>query len=121
MEENNERKWSVYIHTNKTNNKVYIGITSWKPEDRWGHNGNRYYKEDHSVFYNAIQKYGWDGFEHIIFAENLTEEEAKKMEIVLIALYKSNCKRYENPSYGYNMTDGGDGTTGRTHSEEKKQ
>ena len=121
MEEINEKKWSVYIHTNKVNNKVYVGITSWKPEDRWGHNGNRYYKEDQSVFYNAIKKYGWDGFEHIIFAENLIEEEAKRMEIRLITLYKSNCKRYKNPSYGYNMTDGGDGTTGRIHSEETKQ
>lgn len=121
MGETNEKKWSVYIHTNKTNNKVYIGITSWKPEDRWGHNGNRYYKAEQPVFYRAIQKYGWDGFEHIIFAENLSEEEAKKIEIGLIALYKSNCCRYRNPSYGYNMTDGGDGTKGRPHTDETKQ
>ena len=121
MEETNDKKWYVYIHTNKTNNKVYIGITSWEPEDRWGYNGNRYYKQEQPIFYKAIKKYGWDNFEHIIFAENLTEREAKHMEILLIALYKSNCCKYRNPSYGYNMTDGGDGTTGRTHSEETKQ
>lgn len=121
MEETNVKKWSVYIHANKVNNKVYVGITSWKPEDRWGHNGNRYSKEEQPVFYNAIQKYGWDGFEHIIFAEHLTEDEAKHMEILLIALYKTNCKKYNDPSYGYNMTDGGDGTTGRAHSDATKQ
>lgn len=121
MEEINDKKWTVYIHTNKINNKIYVGITSWKPEDRWGRNGNRYCKEEQSVFYKAIQKYGWNGFEHIIFAENLTEEEAKHMEILLIALYKSNCRRYKNPSYGYNMTDGGDGTVGRACTEETKQ
>ena len=43
------------------------------------------------------------------------------MEILLIALYKSNCCKYRNPSYGYNMTDGGDGTVGRVCSEETKQ
>lgn len=121
MEVTNDKKWSVYIHTNKINNKVYVGITSWSPKDRWGYNGNRYSKEEQSVFYRAIQKYGWDGFEHIIFAEDLTEAEAKHMEILLIALYKSNCRRYKNPSYGYNMTDGGDGTTGRACTEETKQ
>lgn len=115
-----DKIWCVYIHTNKINNKVYIGITSQIPEKRWGKNGN-YYKKNQSVFYNAIHKYGWNNFEHIIFAEDLTKEEAINMEIKLIALYKSNCKRYKNPEYGYNMTDGGEGNLGLIHSEETKQ
>ena len=102
-----DKRWCVYIHTNKLNNKVYIGITNRKPEHRWGKNGSKYNKKQ-PAFYNAIQKYGWDNFEHIIFADNLTEHEAKHMEIMLIALYKSNCCKYKNPEYGYNMTDGGD-------------
>ena len=102
-----KHKWCVYIHSNKTNNKVYIGITNQKPENRWGKNGNKY-NANQPVFYNAIQKYGWDNFEHIIFAENLNEYEAKHMEVLLIALYKSNCRKYKDPEYGYNMTDGGD-------------
>lgn len=114
-----DKPWCVYIHTNKINNKVYIGITSQKPETRWGRDGKRY-KENQPVFYNAIQKYGWDNFNHIIFAENLTKEEAVNIEIKLIALYKSNCKRYQNPAYGYNMTDGGEGTVGRICSDETR-
>ena len=116
----NEKIWCVYIHTNKYNNKVYIGITSKNPIDRWGVNGYKYHK-DQSVFYRAIKKYGWDGFEHIIFAEQLMEDEAKHMEKLLIALYKSNCTKYKNPEYGYNMTDGGDGSVGRIVSEETRQ
>lgn len=113
--------WTVYIHTNKFNNKVYIGITSALPRDRWGANGCNYQKRQHPVFASAIKKYGWDNFDHIIFAENLTEDEAKHMEILLIALYKSNCRRYKSPSYGYNMTDGGDGHKGYSPSEETRK
>jgi group I intron endonuclease len=121
MEETNKRKWCVYIHTNKFNNKAYIGITSKLPEKRWGNNGNQYDKRQQKAFAGAIKKYGWDNFEHIIWAENLLEEEAKHMEKLLIALYKTNCCKYKNPSYGYNMTDGGDGVSGRPHTDETKR
>jgi group I intron endonuclease len=107
------------MHTNKTNKKVYIGITCQTVQERW-QNGLGY-KKDQPVFYNAIQKYGWDGFEHIIFAENVTADEAVHMEILLIALYKTNCKKYRNPERGYNMTDGGGGMAGVKHSDEAKQ
>ena len=129
MEETNERKWCVYIHSNRHNSKAYIGITSKKPEDRWGHNGNGYLSKENDGTYNqpafaqALNKYkDWDNdWEHIIFAENLSEQEAKHMEVLLIALYKTNCNRYKNPSYGYNLTDGGDGTCGWCPSEETRR
>ena len=114
-----DKRWCVYMHTNKINNKVYVGLTCRDVKERW-ENGNRY-TEDQSVFHRAIKKYGWDGFEHIIFAENLTKEEAITMEIALIALYKTNCCRYQNPSYGYNMTDGGEGRSGYVMPEESRK
>lgn len=116
-----DKKWCVYMHTNKINNKVYVGITSRSPENRWGYNGNNYTKDKQSVFYNAIDKYGWENFEHIIFAEDLAEYEAKHIEVLLIALYKSNCRRYKNPEFGYNMTDGGEGASGRACTDETKR
>ena len=114
-----EKKWCVYVHTNKVNNKVYIGVTSKRPESRWD-NGNGY-KRNQPVFWNAIQKYGWDGFEHIIFAKGLLKSEAMKMEKSLIAFYQSNCRKYRNPEFGYNETDGGDGMTGWYPTEETRQ
>lgn len=100
-----ERKWCVYCHTNKSNGKKYFGITCKKPEERWK-NGNAY--KTQIVFWRAISKYTWDGFTHEVVVEKLTQSEAKKKEIELIAAYKTNCFRYNNPSYGYNCTDGGD-------------
>lgn len=95
------KKFIVYIHKNKTNNKVYIGITSNSPIKRWGTNGCQYKSNRH--FWNAIQKYGWDNFEHSILFSDLTAQEASDKEVELIAEYKSNDTRF-----GYNQTSGGE-------------
>lgn len=120
MSEEQKKKWCVYIHRNTVNNKSYIGITSKKPEKRWGANGSQY-DQNQPVFHNAIAKYGWENFEHIIWTDNLSEQEAKHIEKLLIAIFKTNCKRYSNPELGYNMTDGGDGMSGYVFTEESKE
>lgn len=101
---NDERCWTVYIHTNKTNQKRYVGITSRKVEYRWGTDGCGYKTQP---FYSAIEKYGWDGFDHDIIAENLTEDEANNFEIFLIKELDSLLQHN-----GYNTTEGGKGTKG---------
>ena len=55
-----ERKYCVYCHRNKINNKAYIGITGTDVQKRWGRDGSNYKRHKH--FNNAIQKYGWDNF-----------------------------------------------------------
>ena len=73
MEEQNT--YCVYIHRNKKNGKVYIGQTIYgdKPNKRWL-NGRGYQINTH--FYNAIQKYGWDKFDHFVLMQDLTVEVA---------------------------------------------
>ena len=95
-----EKPFIVYKHTNKINNKVYIGITCQEPNNRW--KNGKGYREKQERFYNAINKYGWQNFNHEILFENLTKDAAEKKEIELIALYKSNQKEY-----GYNIACGG--------------
>ena len=92
--------WTVYIHTNKENGKVYIGITGQPVERRWRSDGSGYKKC--LLFYRAIQKYGWDSFEHKILHEVKTKEEAEALEKKLIKEYKSN-----NVEFGYNIANGG--------------
>lgn len=113
-----EKKWCVYCHTNKYNDKKYFGITSGPPEERWK---NGYGYSEKTAFRKAINKYTWDGFWHEVIVTGLTEVEAKQKEIELIALFKTNCLKYNNPTFGYNMTDGGDGIVGYKHTEEWKQ
>lgn len=91
----------VYQHKNKINGKIYIGITSRNPEERWGSNGCNYKTSPH--FYSAIQKYGWDNFEHNILFTNLTKEQACLKEQELIKEFNSM-----NREYGYNSTSGGE-------------
>lgn len=91
--------YCVYIHTNNTNGKMYVGQTCVKPEKRW--NSGKGYK-DNTYFWNAIQKYGWDNFEHEIMASNLTKEEADNFERLLIQKLD-----LLNPNNGYNLQDGG--------------
>lgn len=77
--------YCVYKHTNKINNKIYIGQTCQKPEYRWGSDGQNY--KNNPYFYSAIIKYGWNNFTHEIIYNNLTAEEANQKEIELIKLY----------------------------------
>ena len=93
-----EKTYYIYVHINKTNNKVYVGQTCQKPERRWGHQGEHYNRNP--KFWAAIQKYGWDNFEHRILESNLTLEEANQKEQEWIQYYDS----MEN---GYNMQSGG--------------
>lgn len=110
-----DKKFIVYEHL-FPNGKRYFGITSKEPNQRW-ENGSGYTKDKQSVVYNAIQKYGWDNIEHNVLFKDLSFEEATNMEKYLINKYKTNCRRYGN-SYGYNMTDGGEGSLGHKVSDE---
>ena len=105
------KKYIVYMHVNRINNKVYIGITANKPEIRW-QNGNGYKEQN---FFYAIKKYGWDMFDHKILFTNLTKEEAEQKEIELIAKYKSNQREF-----GYNIGNGGN-TYGKHNEITKKK
>ncbi len=109
-----DNNYCVYKHTSPSN-KVYIGITCQKPEKRWGSNGVGY--KYHTYFWNAIQKYGFDNFEHEILYNSLTKEEAEQKEVELIAHFKSN-----DVNYGYNRSIGGEsGSKGYKYTEEQKK
>lgn len=97
MSENN---CAVYVHVNLINGKKYFGITTVDPEKRWK-NGKGYSKNDH--FTNAINKYGWKNFAHLVLYENIPIKIAKNIEEMLILEHMSY-----DPHFGYNKTYGGE-------------
>ena len=109
---NINKQYKIYAHINKINGKVYIGQTCYRNiNQRWRH-GEGYKHSPH--FYNAIQKYGWENFEHIILFEDICGYElADVIERELIQKYQSN-----NSEYGYNISSGG--SYGRTLTDETK-
>ena len=106
-----QNSYKVYVHINKINHKLYFGQTCCQNVNQRYRHGKGYIKSPH--FYSAIQKYGWDAFEHIIIIDNLTKEEANVVEFELIKKYKTT-----NKNFGYNILKGGDN---RELSEETKE
>lgn len=112
MEDITHSTWTVYVHINKINGKRYVGITSLNINDRW-RNGDGYKKQ---IFGRAIEKYGWDNFEHIIVADGLTADIANEMEKTLISEWKT-----QDSQYGYNIVDGGGGICGYKFTDESRR
>lgn len=84
----------VYKHTNMENGLVYYGIADdylsrWN--DGFGYQNNK-------LFWNDIVKYGWKNFKHEIMFENISREQAKFYEGMLIQETQSYL-----PENGYNQ------------------
>ena len=105
------KEFIVYMHENKINHKKYIGITCQKPTQRW--RGGKGYKI--GIFKKAIDKYGWNNFNHIVLYKHLTKEQACLKEQELIKKYNTM-----NENYGYNLCEGGNLTIGYHHTENSK-
>lgn len=106
----------LYEHRNKINGKRYIGITNNKTK-RWYGKGKHY--DGCPYFFAAIQKYGWDNFEHNVLIYDLTREEASRLEKHFIKTLKT-CDK----AFGYNLAEGGVNAPtmlGKHHSKETKR
>lgn len=109
-----EKRYCLYVHINKANEKKYYGITSQRPSSRWNH--GRGYKNN-IYFTRAIEKYGWEeGFIHQVLLENLSRKEANIWEQFYIDYFDTT----DNHN-GYNIAKGGNGCNGWKMNEEQKR
>ena len=103
----------IYKATNIINGNIYIGKTVKKLERRivshYSTAKNR--TNVFSYFHRAIRKYGEENFKWEILCETDNENKLNSLEKFYIACYSKMHKIY-------NMTDGGEGTTGYKHDEE---
>ena len=115
-------RWTIYMYT-FPNRKRYIGATKRPLHLRQGsaESGWARYKNCRLVW-EAIQKYGTEKIQQtILFEGEISDQDAAEMEKHYIALFKTNANRYNNPTYGYNLGDGGEGTQERHLSAQRKE
>lgn len=120
----NDNLWCVYMHVSQSK-RVYVGIAKGNPEHRWGQDGIKYKNKHEDGSYvqpamaYALDKYpDWNNeWEHKIMYQNLSHQDACQKEMELIDLYHSNVCKWGREANGYNMTDGGGGSIGRTLSD----
>lgn len=97
---------SIYKITNSINGKIYIGLTTKTITHRkYRHIAS--FKKLNTYLAKAVRKHGIDNFKfETIDSGNFTKEELINLEKHYIKLYNSN-----NPTIGYNMTEGGETIT----------
>ncbi|MGE6347870.1 NUMOD3 domain-containing DNA-binding protein [Bacillus mycoides] len=107
----------IYKATNTANNKVYIGLTTSKLEQRKRqHKHSALTADSMCTFHMAIRKYGWNNLKWEVVDMADEFEELCEKEKYWISHHNS----YGNG--GYNETKGGDnGFLGRIHSEETRE
>lgn len=104
----------IYAIKNRINNKMYVGksvnIKKRKSYHFWLLRTNNHFNPK---LQSAFNKYGEENFEFVIL-EKCNKDELDDKEIKYI-------NRYNTINDGYNICEGGEGSLGRTLSEETKQ
>jgi group I intron endonuclease len=103
----------IYKITNKVDGKSYIGQTTRALARRWGGHKRAAKKGGTYRLHRAINKYGPDAFTVEVIAESW-QPFLDALEIFFIRLYNTRSQ------WGYNLTDGGGGNKGHSHSLETK-
>ena len=95
--------YCVYKHT-LPDGRCYIGATN-RGKERWGYEGCNY--RNHPLFYSLICQIGWSNIKHEILTENLSKEDAQRLEKQLIIEAKENKISLNRLSGGYCMAERG--------------
>jgi group I intron endonuclease len=108
----------LYKITNLVNNKIYYGKTD-NIRKRWNAHktaARRQDINDYSYLHRAMNKYGVKNFSIEKIEDFDTEVAALRAEMTYIKLYDTT-----NRKIGYNLTQGGEGSSGFKHSDESKR
>lgn len=107
-------EYTIYLRTNLVNGKQYVGQTcDFKRREYNWYNTNWSYAG--KLINNARKKYGVDSFKTSILDVVKTQDESNEMETYYIKLFNT-----KTPN-GYNLTDGGEGSTGYNISDETRK
>lgn len=100
----------IYLYTNKKNGKKYVGQTNEEKRRLQEH-----VRKNVTVFDRAVTKYGIESFDYKVIDSAKTQEEANEKEMFWIKKLNSKAPN------GYNMTDGGETSSGYHHTYEARK
>lgn len=118
----------IYCLQNFLNKKIYIGKTN-NPELRLKKhltivkNGKTIGRKTFNLIHKAIVKYGIDNFTYQVIEKFEDEQECLEAEKFWIEFLRTDVNKFGS-DYGYNLTAGGDGTSGNhnpKHTPESKE
>lgn len=101
---------SLYLITNTTNERYYVGKTTGYLCRRWSSHKYAARKNRSGYLYNAMRKCGIENFIIQEISSQKDNEKLSNLEKVWIILLQANDR-----NYGYNLTTGGEGTQGFSH------
>ena len=105
----------IYFVTNLVNGKQYVGKTKFLLPFRRNIHERCACRGLVTVFGSALRKYGFENFEWEEVYSDVANEDLNRLEIECIEWFGTKVPD------GYNMTEGGDGTSGWHHTEETKE
>lgn len=109
--------YEIYLITNQIDEKLYVGQTRRTASLRWSEHVRDSNKgKTGYLLYNAMRKHGANRFALDIISRTDSQEEANRLEKFWIAYLKTS-----DPSFGYNMTDGGVATVLMSEESKKKK
>jgi group I intron endonuclease len=110
----------IYCATSPSRKKYY-GFTSTDLNTRKYYHIRCFKKGKRTHFYTAFQKYGWENFKWEII-ETFSAPSKKELKSLLCEreIFWIEKDKTFIKEYGYNMTKGGDGRFGNTHSKKTR-
>lgn len=111
--------YQIYLVINKINGKKYVGQTSKQVgyKNRFLIHCKCIENPGSCIFHKALKKYGVNNFELVLVEDNIPEELVDNKEKEYIMKYNTFFKN----NLGYNMTLGGQGVHGYSHTDETKK
>jgi len=102
-------EYTIYVITNEVNGKEYVGVTCRSVKRRWSNHKSRARNGTKTHLYSAMRKHGVGQFLIQPVERAEIQERAFKLEKQWIA----DLDTYHGE--GYNMTPGGEGTSGKNN------
>jgi len=108
---------NLYLVRNVLDGTMYVGKTVHTIRQRWWKHLSLARTGSNLHLHRAIRKYGAENFvvDPLVIDQDFTDDQSlNDGERLMIRLLRINCRLY-------NITDGGDGVSGHTHSEETRR